>query len=68
MTESALELRARKLRQLEENLAREKRMKRLEDHKYKRQLELLERKHKRPETAKNKRTQSLHEDKLAKRN
>ena len=39
-TESALELRKRKLKELEDKLAREKRVKRLEDFKYKRTLEM----------------------------
>ena len=40
MTESALDLRKRKLRELEEKLAREKRVKQLEEFKYKRTLEM----------------------------
>ena len=44
-TETALELRARRLKELEENLAREKRMKKLEDFKYRRTLEMQDKKY-----------------------
>ncbi len=61
MTESALELRARKLKELEDKLAREKHKKRLEEFKYKRNLENVEKKYQRPQTAKNKKTKGLNE-------
>ena len=44
-TESALELRSRKLKELEDKLAREKRQKRLDDFKYKRLIEMQDKKH-----------------------
>ena len=66
-SESALELRKRKLKELEDKLAREKRMKRLEDFKYKRTLEMISRKQERPQSAKNKKPNALNSQ-LEKRN
>ena len=62
-----MELRARKLKELEDKLAREKHMKRLEDFKYKKNLEMVEKKYQRPQTAKNKKSKGL-SDQLEKRN
>ena len=62
-----MELRARKLKELEDKLAREKHMKRLEDFKYKKNLEMVEKKYQRPQTAKNKKSKGLN-DQLEKRN
>ena len=44
-TESALELRSRKLKELEDKLEREKRQKKLDDFKYKRLIEMQDKKH-----------------------
>ena len=58
-TESALDLRKRKLKELEDKLAREKRVKRLEDFKHKRTLEMQSRKFDRPQSAKIKPSQGM---------
>ena len=67
MTESALDLRKRKLRELEEKLAREKRVKKLEDFKYKRTLEMQTRKFERPQSAKIRPSKGMNEQ-LERRN
>ena len=61
MAETATALRTRRLKELEEKLAREKRMKALEDFKYKRLIEAQDKKYnvERPKKAKEKRSASM---------